>query len=234
MGVGVSAAEVSLESGYAQTKSRILNPTLTVFVGVYVFFGLNLWFAIQQTEFTPIIHIPIFIFQTLLGIVMFTPLHDAVHKAASPNPKINALILHGVWPIFLNAPFIFKLIHLAHHAHTNQGLDDPDHFTSAPTWKGRWIRSFLLIFSYYEYGLRKISSHPRESDVDRTVVWGLGGRQYRNLVYTVVDPPFHGVAASFICKHRISRLSEYGLASPSRSSNESDQKHKDFDGSEGA
>jgi len=144
-----------------QFPSKVyFNPTLVIFIGVWLCFILFLSIAVQFRQFSPLIHIPVFALQTLLGVLMFTPLHDSVHRVASKNRALNDAIMHGTWPIFLNAPQVFKMLHLAHHAKTNQGLDDPDHFTSSKTWTGRWLRSFLLIFSYYEYALRKFQKTP--------------------------------------------------------------------------
>lgn len=137
-----------------------INFTLLIFIGVWLCFIPLVWLALQFPQFTPSIHIPIFLVQSLLGILMFTPLHESVHRVASKNKLLNDLIMHGTWPIFLNAPQVFKMLHLTHHAKTNQGKDDPDHFTSAQTWTGRWIKSFLLIFSYYFYAFRNFQRNP--------------------------------------------------------------------------
>jgi len=141
-------------------SDRILNPSLIVFTGVLSLYIFNLVAGLAVEEFNVWLHIPLFVLQVLLSILMFTPLHDAVHKTANKNRLVNELMMHGTWIFFLNAPMVFRKIHLAHHAHTNQGEDDPDHFTSANTWLGRWLKSFLLIFSYYNYAIRKFKRTP--------------------------------------------------------------------------
>lgn len=149
------------ERPYSVASSQFLNPTLIVFIGVYFSYFLTLVLAFTQTSFHPLLHPLCLIIQILLVIVMFTPLHDAVHRSAHRSSKMNAVILHSLWPIFLNAPHVFKLIHLAHHAHTNHGAQDPDHFTSAKSWTMRWVRSFFLIFYYYVYSWKFIPRTPK-------------------------------------------------------------------------
>jgi fatty acid desaturase len=154
----------SIASG--ELKIRRLNPTVMVFVGAFVLFHLNLAIAFY---FHPL---PAFLLATIFGIqvitifIMFTPLHDAVHYAASKKRWVNELIMHGTWTLFINHPALFRKIHLSHHARTNQGKADPDHFTSAQYLTGnaataeQWVRSFLLIFYYYVYSVKNYG--PRE------------------------------------------------------------------------
>lgn len=136
-------------------KGRWLNPTLVVFLTCLFGWIINLYIGLQFSTFTPIVHIPLFALSTIYVILIFTPLHDSVHRAASKSIWLNDLILWGTWPLFIHTPGVFKKIHLTHHIHTNKGSDDPDHFTSAKTWTVRWLKSMLLIFSYYVFAVKK-------------------------------------------------------------------------------
>lgn len=87
---------------------------------------------------------------------MFTPLHDGVHFQISKNRFLNEIFLFLCWPVFLNNPFLFRKIHIQHHAKTNQGSEDPDHFTSSRLLWKRILKSFLLIFYYHWFSLKRI------------------------------------------------------------------------------
>jgi beta-carotene hydroxylase len=65
--------------------------------------------------------------------------------------------MHSLWPIFMNSPYLFRRVHLLHHAHVNQGEKDPDHFTQAHTLFDRWLKSFFLLSNYFVYGLKFIN-----------------------------------------------------------------------------
>ena len=144
-----------------QARSRI-NPTLLLFIGIVSVFFSNILITIV---FNPLPYIAvgmIFCIQTLMLFLMFTVVHDAVHRSASPRRWLNSLMLYGGWPIFLNNPQLFKKLHLDHHARTNQTGLDPDHFTASPYLAGRWCKSFLLIFYYYYFAAMHYRSGPKD------------------------------------------------------------------------
>jgi len=125
------------------------NPTPFIFLTLATAFGLNiiasLWVGMEYWYVLVLVGC----IQTIIVIAAFTPLHEAVHRVASSNRWINDGILLLSGPMFLSSPLIFKKIHLTHHARTNQGDRDPDHFVSGNHWAERWVRSFLLIFHYH-------------------------------------------------------------------------------------
>ncbi len=129
----------------------ILNPTIGIYAISFGIFCTNIIFAFRGVFEAPAALLLMFSLQTLLVIVLFTVLHDAVHRSVSRKTWLNDAILHSLWIVFLNAPQVFKFIHLTHHVHTNKEVEDPDHFTSSSTWAGRWMRSFALIFFYYYF-----------------------------------------------------------------------------------
>ena len=69
--------------------------------------------------------------------VSFTPLHDAVHEAASKNERLNNLI--GTVSAFLFVPglstTIYRILHMEHHRWVGDTEKDPDIvFVHAPKW----------------------------------------------------------------------------------------------------
>jgi fatty acid desaturase len=125
------------------------NPTPFIFLTLATAFVLNiiagLWVGMQYWYVLVLLGC----IQTVIVIASFTPLHEAVHRVASSNRWLNEAILFLSGPIFLSSPLIFRKIHLAHHARTNQEDRDPDHFVSGNHWTERWIRSFFLIVYYH-------------------------------------------------------------------------------------
>lgn len=69
--------------------------------------------------------------------VSFTPLHDAVHEAASKSARLNNLI--GTVSAFLFVPglstTIYRILHMEHHRWVGDKQRDPDLlFVDAPKW----------------------------------------------------------------------------------------------------
>ena len=67
--------------------------------------------------------------------VSFTPLHDAVHEAASGNERVNNLV--GTVSAFLFVPglstTIYRILHMEHHRWVGDKQRDPDiYFVDAP------------------------------------------------------------------------------------------------------
>ena len=60
--------------------------------------------------------------------ILFTPLHDAAHASISGKYKwLNEIVGNIAGIPFFFAPFkLFQMIHLKHHAYTNQPDKDPD------------------------------------------------------------------------------------------------------------
>jgi len=99
-----------------------------------------------------------FMISTFSCFVIFTPLHDAVHQAVSKDKSINNAIGHlSALPFALPMP-LFRYVHLLHHRHNNNLIDDPD------SWAGkgpqillplRWCTVILWYFHYmrsrYQY-----------------------------------------------------------------------------------
>jgi beta-carotene hydroxylase len=131
-----------------------LNPTLGLALGAnFLFFSIFVYGAVAWPP-APAVFAGLFVVQLALVILLFTVLHDAAHRVASPRRALNEALLYSCWPIFMNSPHLFRRIHITHHARVNDPTD-PDHFTQAPTLAGRWARSFVLVFYYYAWCVRE-------------------------------------------------------------------------------
>lgn len=87
-----------------------------------------------------------------------SPMHDAVHNSVAPKQKwLNNAVgnLSGI-PLF--APFhVFKLIHLMHHRHANEGAADPDSYAGeGPEWQLplRWATTFQYYVAFASHYTR--------------------------------------------------------------------------------
>lgn len=82
----------------------------------------------------------------LLAYVSFTPLHDATHQAVARARWLNGLV-GRLAALPLLAPYpAFRVMHLAHHRHTNEPERDPDHWSGrGPGWALplRWLSQDL-------------------------------------------------------------------------------------------
>ncbi|NDD91451.1 hypothetical protein EBZ37_05140 [bacterium] len=152
-----------------------VNPTTLLFLVLFVLFSAGLVISFHADQSLGLWQwLGVFAFQGLMVFLAFTPLHDASHGSASKNKKLNELILAVSANLFFLADGgTFRTIHIAHHSKTNQPGEDPDHFTAAKTLWGRWVKSFLLLFSYYEFLWRKKASSNRRVLVQMIISAGL-------------------------------------------------------------
>lgn len=77
---------------------------------------------------------PAIVLQGLAAYLMFTVLHDGVHRStARAYPWLNALLTHA--SAFFLGPLAaapaFRYVHFKHHRHTNEGETDPDLWSGA-------------------------------------------------------------------------------------------------------
>ncbi len=107
------------------------NPTVWLLVLAYAALGLGTWghlaggwpaWLVVAVNATAI-------------YVGFTPMHEAVHGVAHERRRVNGLVGRmGALPLTISLP-LFRGVHLAHHAHTNDPAKDPDHVVSMrPRW----------------------------------------------------------------------------------------------------
>jgi beta-carotene hydroxylase len=80
--------------------------------------------------------------------VGFTVLHESVHRLAHRNRLVNdAVGWVTALPLTVTQP-TFRIVHLAHHAKTNQPGDDPDFVVGLGPW---WYRPVSFISPLWEY-----------------------------------------------------------------------------------
>ena len=135
-------------------------PTLLTFAASYA--GVALVAALVLRGILPIwASIPI---DTVLIYFVFTPLHEATHGNIAGRGRrfewLEALVGHGSGFLLL-APYPgFRVLHLHHHANTNDPEEDPDYWVKSRTWIGNVMRS-LVIQPVYILHLWKIARDPR-------------------------------------------------------------------------
>ncbi|MAB55045.1 MAG: beta-carotene hydroxylase [Synechococcus sp. CPC35] len=108
------------------------NPTVLLFIGGYLLAGITVWGWFSGGWPLPLLLGTGFLALHLEGTVI----HDACHNSAHPNRWINQLMGHGS-ALLLGFSFpVFTRVHLEHHAHVNDPVNDPDHIVSTfgPLW----------------------------------------------------------------------------------------------------
>ena len=105
------------------------------------------------------------IVNAVTGYTLFTPAHEAIHRCAARNGKLNDFILAAA--TFLALPFgkgkLFRLLHMQHHRFTNEERD-PDLWMAGslktmPLW-GFW--PFIYLARYLRNPTLFPSVSPRE------------------------------------------------------------------------
>ncbi|HEY3779386.1 MAG TPA: fatty acid desaturase [Rhizomicrobium sp.] len=142
-------------------------PTLFIFLGVLAgVSSIGLLGATGRLSWW--IAVPL---NAILIYFIFTPLHEATHGNIAGRERrrvwVENLIGH-VSGFVLLAPFPgFRVLHLHHHANTNDPAEDPDYWIRSPTWIGQAARS-LVIQPVYILHLWRIARDPRTM---RAFVW---------------------------------------------------------------
>ncbi len=112
---------------------------------------------------------------SLLSYVLFTPMHEAVHRSAARSPAVNALIGY-LASFFLGPTSCFRayaFLHQEHHRWTNDRHKDPDF------WSGvgpRWLLPLSWAttdFYYYYFYMQRAASRPLSEKVEIYATSGL-------------------------------------------------------------
>lgn len=95
---------------------------------------------------------------TLAVFALFTPMHDATHKAVGEAKLLNEAIGRLASLVFAVPFAAFRHLHLEHHRHTNDPERDPDFYSGAgPRWQLplRWLTQDLHYYATYFGRLRR-------------------------------------------------------------------------------
>jgi beta-carotene hydroxylase len=107
----------------------------------------------------------------ILIYLIFTPLHEATHgNIAGRDGRLlwlNELVGHVSGFVLLAPHPGYRVLHLHHHTHTNDPVEDPDYWVKSPTWLGQFVRC-LVIQPVYILHLWKIARDPRSL---RAFIW---------------------------------------------------------------
>ena len=98
---------------------------------------------------------------SLIAYSMFTPMHDAAHRAVSRNTLFNTFIGHFASIVLLTNYMGFRAMHLLHHRYTNNSKLDPDFWSGKGPfyllpfrWLTQDLHYYYLIFkSLFSGGL---------------------------------------------------------------------------------
>ena len=110
---------------------------------------------------------------------VFTVMHEASHENIfAGTPKLNRLENPLGWLAsltFIIMPFsLFKVVHLIHHAHTNDPENDPDHFMAGPVWLAVF-KGLILPLSYLHFFIKaSVNGQVTILAVWQTVVYFIG------------------------------------------------------------
>jgi ferredoxin-NADP reductase/fatty acid desaturase len=141
-----------------ESVPRLALPTLGIYFGALTVFVISTIAYIRGLA--PIwVTIPV---NAAVTFWMFTVVHDASHHAISSKRWVNALFGRLAWifvvPIYAFPAFAY--IHIEHHRHSNDDVNDPDTFAS----HGRpWLLPFRWALAEVYYGrfyLRRARSRP--------------------------------------------------------------------------
>jgi fatty acid desaturase len=74
-----------------------------------------------------------------LLIFLFAPLHEAVHRTAFKNRRLNDAVAAVIGFALLLPADYFRFFHFAHHRYTQDPARDPELSTPKPASRGQWL-----------------------------------------------------------------------------------------------
>jgi len=133
------------------------NPTVWLIVLTYAALGLGTW-GYLAGGWPAWLAIGVNATAIYVG---FTPMHEAVHGVAHERRRVNGLVGRmGALPLTVSLP-LFRGVHLAHHAHTNDPAQDPDYVVSM---RPRWLLPLwclgILVSYHAAFYLRRLWRTP--------------------------------------------------------------------------
>jgi fatty acid desaturase len=129
------------------------NPTIMLFGVVIALFAAGLAVGLLLPHPGYLVLASLALFESITIFVLYIVIHDCAHRTASKNRPLNDMMMVVCGVVFLFDPYLYRRLHLTHHAHTNEE-SDPDRFTAGRYLLVRWAKSFLIAGSYYVYSLR--------------------------------------------------------------------------------
>ena len=139
-------------------------PTVGLMLLALSLWALNVWSVLNH-------HIPVWLgalFSIPIAYASFTPFHDATHGAISGGPGIQRADKICGWlaGIPFWAPFSsFVLVHLTHHAHTNDTERDPDYWVFSRNKFSVLLRCLMVYPNYLVHIFHKIPTRGRKVGV---------------------------------------------------------------------
>ena len=81
---------------------------------------------------------PAMLFQGIVLIFLFAPLHESIHGTAFKSRRLNQAVARVAGFLLLLPADYFRLFHFAHHRHTQDPERDPELATPKPKTLGQW------------------------------------------------------------------------------------------------
>jgi len=151
----VSPSDKSINYKKYMQKSIIGLPTFMILLLGYILITIAFVLRLKYNYFW-YCTLP---FSILGAYVCFTPLHDASHGSVSLNGSINKLVgMLAALTLFYPSYEGFKLMHLRHHAYTNDPINDPDYYSNSNyilLLPFKWLTQPI----YYHYYFIKLISN---------------------------------------------------------------------------
>ncbi len=158
-------------------KSTPISPSLwRPFIGEFAWktvflFLFSLTLLVSSTVAASLDLIPYWtaIFLNVIAIyLLFTPAHEAVHgniKGNNHNLDWLEKLIGGISSLSFTAPYpVFKHIHLTHHKHTNDPVEDPDYFVKGENILIVILKCALIIFGYHYHYWRHTKTFLKTAD----------------------------------------------------------------------
>jgi ferredoxin-NADP reductase/fatty acid desaturase len=181
-----------------ESVPRLALPTLGIYFGALTVFVISTIAYIRGLA--PIwVTIPV---NAAVTFWMFTVVHDASHYAISSKRWVNALFGRLAWifvvPIYAFPAFAY--LHIEHHRHSNDDVNDPDTFAS----HGRpWLLPFRWALAEVYYGgfyLRRARSRPRTEIAETELMFTAG---VTGLIVAIVTGNLWTLAVVFLIPYHI-------------------------------
>jgi len=132
---------------------------------------------------------------TLAYYMGFTVLHESVHRLAHRNRLLNDAVgwVTGI-PLTVTQP-TFRVVHLNHHAKTNQPDDDPDFFVGHGPW---WLRPLTFVSPMWGYRVHYYGRKGWKSGLELAAQFGLDLAIVTVVAGTAITGSFGALAVLWI------------------------------------